>query len=138
MKNQNIGVEINGGGRNKISESNIHVKGNGKAIVLNETFDNEITKVAILLEQERKYLNNLKSDLERIEDNAINPLTQNTYKNESVNQVQKIINLPDRETFQKNTLELISLLSSWLTIKSALAPNLSVHINELSKLLIGG
>ncbi|HAV5515016.1 hypothetical protein [Acinetobacter pittii] len=137
MKNQNVGIEVNGGGRHKISESTIHVKGNGKAIVLNETFDNEITKVTILLDEERKYFINLKSDLESIQDNAINPLTQKTYKNEAVNQIQKIIDLPNRETFQKNTLELISLLSSWLTIKSALAPNLTVHISELLK-LIGG
>lgn len=137
MKDQSIGVEVNGGGRNKISDSNIKVKGNAKAIVLNETFDNEITNVTILLEEERKYFTNLKAELENIQDNSTNPISQKLYKSEAINQVQKIINLPNRDSFQKNTLELISLLSSWLTIKSALAPTLSIYISELVK-YIGG
>lgn len=137
MKDQSIGVEVNGGGRNKISDSNIKVNGNAKAIVLNETFDNEITNVTILLEEERKYFTNLKAELENIQDNSTNPISQKLYKSEAINQVQKIINLPNRDSFQKNTLELISLLSSWLTIKSALAPTLSIYISELVK-YIGG
>ncbi|MDC4399237.1 hypothetical protein OHV36_10715 [Acinetobacter baumannii] len=135
--NQSIGVEVNGGGRNKISDSIIKAQGNATAIALNETYDNEITNVTILLEEERKYFTDLKAKLENIEDNSTNPISQKLYKSEAVNQVQKIINLPNRDNFQKNTLELISLLSNWLTIKSALAPALSIYISELVK-LIGG
>lgn len=137
MKNQSIGIEVNGGGRNQISDGTIHVKGSGKAIVLNETFDNEISNVRILLEEEKIYFINLKADLEKIEDNSINPISEKPFKNEAANKIQEIINHPNRDTLQKNTLELISLLSSWLTIKSALAPALSIYISGLLG-LIGG
>lgn len=138
MSNNLVGVEINGGGRNKVTDSKITVKGNGKAVVLNDTFDNEINNIEVLLEAEKQYFLDLKSVLVNIQDNSQNPLSTNTYKEEAIVQVQKIIDINSREHFQKNTLDLISLLSSWITIKSALVPIILPYVTELTKLAIGG
>lgn len=138
MSNNLVGVEINGGGRNKVTDSKITVKGNGKAVVLNDTFDNEINNIEVLLEAEKQYFLDLKSVLVNIQDNSQNPLSTNTYKEEALVQVQKIIDINSREHFQKNTLDLISLLSSWITIKSALVPIILPYVTELTKLAIGG
>jgi hypothetical protein len=138
MSNQPIGIEINGGGRNKVSDSNISVKGNGKGIVLNDTFDNEFSNVTVLLEAEKQYFLDLKSILSSIQDTSTDPVSQKIYKQEAITQVQTIIDLTSRESFQKKTLDLISLLSSWITIKSALAPTILPYVSELTKLAIGG
>lgn len=138
MSNQPIGIEINGGGRNKVSDSNISVKGNGKGIVLNDTFDNEFSNVTVLLEAEKQYFLDLKSILSSIQDTSTDPVSQKIYKQEAITQVQTIIDLTSRESFQKKTLDLISLLSNWITIKSALAPTILPYVSELTKLAIGG
>lgn len=137
MTNQNIAIEINGGGRNKIKDSNLTIKGDGKGVVLTNTFDNEIDNVTILLEKEKNYLLQLKAALSNINDDSINPNSQKAFKSETLSQVQKIIELPSRDTFQKNILELMSLLSNWITIKSTLTPVIAPYVTELTKLLGG-
>lgn len=137
MSNSLTGVEIIGGGRNKISDSNITVKGNGKGIVLDNTYDNQINNVNVLLESEKQFFSDLKSSLIDIQDSSENLESNKTYKQEAIDQVQKIIDLNDRNSFKTNTLDLISLLSSWITIKAALVPVLLPYVTELSKLAAG-
>ena len=137
MSNSSTGVEIIGGGRNKISDSNITVKGNGKGIVLDNTYDNQINNVNVLLESEKQFFSDLKSFLIDIQDSSENLESNKTYKQEAIEQVQKIIDLNDRNSFKTNTLDLISLLSSWITIKAALVPVLLPYVTELSKLAAG-
>ncbi len=137
MSNSLTGVEIIGGGRNKISDSNITVKGNGKGIVLDNTYDNQINNVNVLLESEKQFFSDLKSFLIDIQDSSENLESNKTYKQEAIEQVQKIIDLNDRNSFKTNTLDLISLLSSWITIKAALVPVLLPYVTELSKLAAG-
>jgi hypothetical protein len=137
VSNSLTGVEIIGGGRNKISDSNITVKGNGKGIVLDNTYDNQINNVNVLLESEKQFFSDLKSFLIDIQDSSENLESNKTYKQEAIDQVQKIIDLNDRNSFKTNTLDLISLLSSWITIKAALVPVLSPYVTELIKLAAG-
>ena len=40
-----IGVEINGGGNNKVSKSSFHLTGDSKAVVINESEGNEISEI---------------------------------------------------------------------------------------------
>ncbi|MCU4630572.1 hypothetical protein KTJ53_12905 [Acinetobacter variabilis] len=135
MSNQNVAFEVNGGGRNKFSDVNIMVKGEGKGFVLNDTSDNEFKNIEVFIEKELSFFNDLKSALEKIDDNSINSATNKPFKEETIGKINSIIELQTRDNLKSNTAELIGLLGSWITIQSFLFPQIWPYIAELQKIL---
>lgn len=135
MSNQNVAFEVNGGGRNKFSDVNISVKGEGKGLVLNNTSDNEFKNIKVFIEKNFVFFNDLKSVLGKIEDNSINSLTNKSFKEESIEKINSIIELSTPDNLKDNTIELIGLLGSWITIQSFLFPQIWPYIAELQKIL---
>ena len=135
MSNKNVAFEVNGGGRNNFSDINVTVKGEGKGFVLNETSDNEFKNINVFMEQEFIFFKDLKSALEKIEDNSINSETHTSYKEESIQKINTIMALPNRDDLKENTNDLIGLLGSWITIQSFLFPQIWPYITELQKIL---
>lgn len=135
MSNQNVAFEVNGGGRNKFSDVNISVKGEGKGLVLNDTSDNEFKNIKVFIEKNFVFFNDLKSVLGKIEDNSINSLTNKSFKEESIEKINSIIELPTPDNLKDNAIELIGLLGGWITIQSFLFPQIWPYIAELQKIL---
>lgn len=135
MSNQNVAFEVNGGGRNKFSDVNISVKGEGKGLVLNDTSDNEFKNIKVFIEKNFVFFNDLKSVLGKIEDNSINSLTNKSFREESIEKINSIIELPTPDNLKDNAIELIGLLGSWITIQSFLFPQIWPYIAELQKIL---
>lgn len=135
MSNQNVAFEVNGGGRNKFSDVNIVVKGEGKGFVLNDTSDNEFKNIEVFIEKNFVFFNELKSVLGKIEDNSINPTTKKSFKEESIEKINSIIELPTPDNLKGNAIELVGLLGSWITIQSFLFPQVWPYITELQKIL---
>lgn len=132
-----VGIEINGGGRNKISSSSILVEGNGKAIVLNDSVDNEILNVTILLKPHFEMLNQFQRMVNEIADNSINPTTDQEFKKDVLKSIPNIISATDKSGLVNSVVQSVGLLSSWITIKGELAVVLTPYIVELTKLITG-
>lgn len=131
MSNQNVGIEINGGGRNKISDSNVTVKSGGKGIVINNSIENELKNVNVLLEEEKQFFSELESVINQINDNAADPTTRKIFKDESVRKIKIISNSTDRESFQKFVIDLSSWLGNWITISGSIYPIISPFLFKL-------
>ena len=68
-----IGVEINGGGNNKVSKSSFHLTGDSKAVVINESEGNEISEIFVVVRENIEKLEQMQNEISAIDDNSINP-----------------------------------------------------------------
>lgn len=132
-----VGIEINGGGNNKISKSSFHLNGDSKAIVLNDTSGNEISEIYIVIQENLEKLKEIQKEVSSIEDYSINPKTKNTFKNDVLNKIPTLINSKDETTITATCLALFNLFSSWITIKGELTDQLTQYSQFITS-LVGG
>ncbi len=133
-----IGIEINRGGNNKITGGSINVKDpDGKAIVVNDSFGNEVKDVEIILESSLEKFREIRNIVSNIQDNSINPRTSNTYKDDVLSKLPSLTQSKNEIEVNQISISLISLLSSWITIKTELAIILDPSIQALTVILGG-
>lgn len=133
-----IGIEIVGGGKNKISDSSIELTGtNSKGIVMLDTSENEVRNVRIFIESCAEQIKEMTDTIVNLEDDTVNPKSSNTFKFDVVKTIPKISCASTELEIQSTGLALISLLSNWITIKSSLTPVLAPYIDYLLKLIAG-
>lgn len=132
-----IGVEINGGGNNKVSNSSFHLTGDSKAVVINESEGNEISEIFVVVRENIEKLEQMQNEISAIDDNSINPKTNNTFKDDVLASIPVLINAKDETTITATCLMMFHLFSSWITIKSELAPQLIVYKDFITS-LVGG
>ncbi len=133
-----IGIEINRGGNNKITGGSINVKDpDGKAIVVNDSFGNEVKDVEIILESSLEKFREIRNIVSNIQDNSINPRTSNTYKDDVLSKLPSLTQSKNEIEVNQISISLISLLSSWITIKTELAIILEPSIQALTVILGG-
>ncbi|MCK4091345.1 hypothetical protein HCY66_14915 [Acinetobacter radioresistens] len=133
-----IGIEIVGGGKNKISDSSIELTGtDSKGIVMLDTSENEVRNVRIFIESCAEKIKEMTDTIVNLEDDTVNPKSANTFKVDVVKTIPKISCASTELEIQSTGLALISLLSNWITIKSSLAPVLAPYIDYLLKLIPG-
>lgn len=131
-----IGIEMVGGGENKLSDISIDLKDkNSKGIVMQDTSNNEVSDVRIVIENFSEHLYEMLNTISHLEDNTINPKSSKSFKSDIVNIIPKISNASTRTEIQSTSLALISLLGNWITIKSGLTPVLAPYIDYLLKLV---
>lgn len=132
------GIEINRGGNNKISGGSINLKDSeSKGIVLNDTYGNKIKDIEIIIENANKKFEEIKTVISSISDNSINPKTNNTFKADILSKIPNLMNVKDESSLQLLAINVISLLSNWITIKTELTIKLAPYIDYLTT-LIGG
>ena len=133
-----IGIEINRGGNNKISGGSINLKDpESKGIVLNDTYGNKVKNVEVIIENVNQKFEEIKNVISSISDNSINPKTNNTFKTDVLSKIPNVININDQSSLQFLAVNIISLLSNWITIKTELTIQLAPYIDYLTT-LIGG
>ena len=93
-----IGVEINGGGNNKVSKSSFHLTGDSKAVVINESEGNEISEIFVVVRENIEKLEQMQNEISAIDDNSINPKTNNTFKDDVLASIPVLINAKDETT----------------------------------------
>lgn len=130
----NIGIEINGGGNNLVDEGKINIHGGGKGIVSNNSFNNKFTNVEINIKEQNELLTEIRDIINNINDNTINILTKNSFKSESLKQIDEIINKKDNLA---NIANLTTILTSWITICNPLIPIIQPHLEHLKQFLVG-
>lgn len=132
-----IGVEINGGSGNSVDTVSLQTnRDNTKAVVLNNSSDNNIRNIQIISHEDVKRLKEIKSNVEGINDFAINSVTNNPFKEDIANCISTLI---DTNNLNQNNLSslrnIISLLSDWISIKNELKPVLIPYIVSLQSIL---
>ena len=133
-----IGIEINRGGNNKISGGSINLKDSeSKGIVLNDTYGNKIKDIEIIIENANKKFEEIKTVISSISDNSINPKTNNTFKADILSKIPNLMNVKDESSLQLLAINVISLLSNWITIKTELTIKLAPYIDYLTTLMGG-
>jgi len=68
---------------------------------------------------------------------SINPKTDNTFKDDVLTRIPVLINAKDETTVTATCLMLFNLLSSWITVKSELAIQLTEYRQFITS-LVGG
>lgn len=132
------GIEINRGGNNKISGGSINLKDSeSKGIVLNDTYGNKIKDIEIIIENANKKFEEIKTVISSISDNSINPKTNNTFKADVLSKIPNLMNVKDESSLQLLAINVISLLSNWITIKTELTIKLAPYIDYLTTLMGG-
>ncbi|MFW1958237.1 hypothetical protein [Acinetobacter johnsonii] len=132
------GIEINRGGNNKISGGSINLKDSeSKGIVLNDTYGNKIKDIEIIIENANKKFEEIKTVISSISDNSINPKTNNTFKADILSKIPNLMNVKDESSLQLLAINVISLLSNWITIKTELTIKLAPYIDYLTTLMGG-
>ena len=130
------GIEINRGGNNKISGGSINLKDSeSKGIVLNDTYGNKIKDIEIIIENANKKFEEIKTVISSISDNSINPKTNNTFKADILSKIPNLMNVKDESSLQLLAINVISLLSNWITIKTELTIKLAPYIDYLTTLM---
>lgn len=131
-----VGIEINRGGSNKVNGGSINVKDSeSKGIVLNDTYGNEINNIEIILEGANQKFEELKKVVIEIVDSSINPKTTNTFKADVLSKIPNLMTVKDELSLQLLALNLISLLSNWITIKAELGSKLAPYIDYFTTLI---
>lgn len=127
-----VGIEINGGGNHKIIKSKINLNdSDSKAIVMNQSFTNEVIDVQIIIESTVEKLKEMEKCISALKDDSINPKTSNKYKDDILNTIPNLMNEQNEQT----AIVLISLLSSWITIKTELTTQLTPYIDYLATII---
>lgn len=131
------GIVVKGVGRNKITGGSIELEGdNSVAIEIENTFDNEIKDIKISIVNSREKFEEMRNTISNIRDNSINPKTSNEYKEDVLNMLIISTSFDNEAAIPAmSIIDLISLLSSWITIQSALTPILAPYIPYLTNLL---
>lgn len=126
-------VVVKGGGRNKFTGGSIDMDGKDSvAFEMEDTFDNEVKDIKISIKDSTEQFEKMKAIIQNIQDSSVNPETGNSYKSEVLSRVSVLINA---EQAPKTSITgLIGLLSSWITIQSALKPILDPYIVSLAQL----
>lgn len=132
-----IGVEINGGGNNKVSKSSFYLTGDSKAVVINESEGNEVSEIFVVVQENIEKLKQIQNEVSAINDDSINPKTNNTFKNDVLNKIPVLINAKDETTVTATCLVLFNLFSSWITVKNELAIQLNEYTQFITS-LVGG
>lgn len=131
--NNNIGIEINGGGNINATDGKININGGGKGIVSNNSYNNTFARMEINITTQNELLIALKDTISKIEDNSINVFTQNPYKVDTLSKINEI--LENKENNIANLANLTTILTGWITICNPLIPKIQPHIDLLTKLL---
>lgn len=131
------GVEINGGGNNKVSKSSFYLSGDSKAVVINDSEGNEVSEILVVVQENIEKLKQIQSEVLAINDYSINPKTDNTFKDDVLTRIPVLINAKDETTITATCLMLFNLLSSWITVKSELAIQLTEYRQFITS-LVGG
>jgi|GEM_PF-5372954 len=132
MSNNSIGIEINGGENIKVSQSKINIQGNGKGIVSNNSKNNIFEDVEININT-TNCLNDLKFILEKLNDNTKNPVTNKSFKSDSLELINSIDLQKNKEEALTKISTLTTILSNWITIHVALAPTITPYLDVLLK-----
>lgn len=132
-----VGVEINGGGNNKIENVSVRSRNTDtKGVVVNNSSNNDIKNVSLVDEKVLNTLEQFKNSLTKINDDTINQDTNRKFLDEISD---KINNLEQYKIESKNPKsvirEIISLSSEWITIKNEIAPYLVPSILSLQALI---
>ena len=131
------GVEINGGGNNKVSKSSFYLSEDSKAVVINDSEGNEVSEILVVVQENIEKLKQIQSEVLAINDYSINPKTDNTFKDDVLTRIPVLINAKDETTITATCLMLFNLLSSWITVKSELAIQLTEYRQFITS-LVGG
>ena len=131
------GVEINGGGNNKVSKSSFYLSEDSKAVVINDSEGNEVSEIFVVVQENIEKLKQIQSEVLAINDYSINPKTDNTFKDDVLTRIPVLINAKDETTVTATCLMLFNLLSSWITVKSELAIQLTEYRQFITS-LVGG
>lgn len=131
------GIVVKGVGRNKITGGSIELEGdNSVAIEIENTFDNEIKDIKISIVNSIEKFEEMRNTISNIRDSSINPKTNNEYKEDVLNMLIISTGFDNQAAIPAmSIIDLISLLSSWITIQSALTPILAPYIPYLTHLL---
>lgn len=132
-----IGVEINGGGNNKVSKSSFYLTADSKAVVINESEGNEVSEIFVVVQENIEKLKQLQNEVSAINDHSINPKTNNTFKDDVLAKIPVLINAKDETTVTATCLMLFNLFSNWITVKNELALQLTEYTKFITS-LVGG
>lgn len=128
------GIVIKRGGRNKVSNASIDIDGKDSiAIEMEETFDNEIKDIKISIKDSTEQFEEMRTAILNIQDNSINCKTGNNYKSDVLSKISILIN--EEQASVTSVIGLMGLLSSWITIQSALTPIIAPYIVSLTTFL---
>ncbi|HEO1810306.1 hypothetical protein ACKESD_12330 [Acinetobacter baumannii] len=136
MSNNNVGIEINGGGNIQATDGKINIKGGGKGIVSNESYNNTFTRMEINITAQNELMFELKDIINQIDDSSKNPLTHQTYKTDSLSKIDEILSNPNDKI--ANIANLTAILTAWMTSCNYLVPQIQPYLEPLYKLLSGG
>ncbi|MCU4328740.1 hypothetical protein KTG55_02880 [Acinetobacter pittii] len=136
MVNNNIGIEINGGGNIQATDGKINIKGGGKGIVSNDSYNNTFTRMEINITAQNELMLKLQDTINQIDDVSKNPLTHQTYKTDTLSKIDEILSSSNNKI--ANIANLTAILTAWMTSCNYLAPKIQPHIESLYKLLAGG
>ena len=131
------GVEINGGGNNKVSKSSFYLSEDSKAVVINDSEGNEVSEILVVVQENIEKLKQIQSEVLAINDYSINPKTDNTFKDDVLTRIPVLINAKDETTVTATCLILFNLFSSWITVKNELAIQLTEYTQFITS-LVGG
>ena len=132
-----IGVEINGGGNNKVSKSSFYLSEDSKAVVINDSEGNEVSEILVVVQENIEKLKQIQNEVFAINDHSINPKTNNTFKDDVLTKIPVLINAKDETTVTATCLILFNLFSSWITVKNELAIQLTEYTQFITS-LVGG
>lgn len=133
-----IGIETVGGGNNKFNKIVIHVEGEGsKGIFTKDSFGNEFIDVQFFSHDLKEKFKEIQSTVFNIQDDSINYETKNKYRDDVLSKLPILINADSEDTLKKNAFGLLTLLSSWITIKTELSIQLKPYTDYLISLLGG-
>ncbi|MEQ0388033.1 hypothetical protein DMQ72_10440 [Klebsiella quasipneumoniae] len=126
-KTRVVGVEVNGGEGNEFSNGKIKIHGSKgddlRGIVLNGTFLNKFDGYNIEVVADGSKLQDALEDLQRINDETINDMSGNSYKEDCINTVNSLV---DGGELERKLKKLSLTLSVWGQIKQELLPTLEM------------
>lgn len=126
-------IVVKGGGRNTFANVSIDVDSKDSvAFEMEDTFDNEVKDIKISIKDSTEQFEKMKAVIKNIQDSSVNPETGNSYKSEILSRVSVLIN--SEQAPATSITGLMGLLSSWITIQSALKPILDPYIVSLAQL----
>lgn len=88
-----IGVEINGGGNNKVSKSSFYLTGDSKAVVINDSEGKEVSEIFVVVQENIEKLKQIQNEVFAINDHSINPKTNNTFKDDVLTKIPVLIKM---------------------------------------------
>ncbi len=135
-----IGIEIIGGGNNKLTRTSINVNGDdSRGIIINNSTNNELEDTQIFLGSSIEKLKKMQNDIVSIQDDSINLETGNKFQDDILSALSDLTRLNKETNVNESTLTKISSqLSNWITIKSELTVQLTPYILFINTLLSGG